>query len=98
MRLAKVARLLLVSSVLAAVPAALAQAPSRLSATAVSNISVPQSAWKDRLFQYQLGSVLNISTDLIEGVSIYFIDLFDTPPATVAALKAKNLIPACYFS
>lgn len=33
-----------------------------------------------------------------QGVQVYFIDLFDSDAATVAAMNAAGLVPVCYFS
>lgn len=33
----------------------------------------------------------------MQGVQVYFIDLFDNDAATVAAMKQAGLVPVCYF-
>lgn len=49
----------------------------------------PGTSW-----QWQLSGNLDNSVE----VDMYDLDLFDTPPATIAALKARGVAVVCYFS
>lgn len=55
----------------------------------------PGTSW-----QWQLTGTIN--TTILDGVSnpkkMYDIDLVDTPAATIASLKAKNIVVICYLS
>lgn len=55
------------------------------------------SRWTPKLgdsWQWQLNGVLNTRYD----VAIYDVDLFDTPPQTIDALRAQGRKVVCYFS
>lgn len=54
--------------------------------------------WQGKLFNYQLITPFNMATDVIPGVQVYFIDLFDNDAAAIAAMKQAGLVPVCYFS
>lgn len=59
--------------------------------------SAPASYWKPALgdtWQWQLKGMVNTAY----AVTVYDIDLFDTAPATVQALKASGKKVVCYFS
>lgn len=49
-------------------------------------------------WQWQLGWTFDISTDIIQYVTVYGLDGFDTPASTVAALKARGCRVIAYFS
>ncbi|CAN5794006.1 endo alpha-1,4 polygalactosaminidase [soil metagenome] len=49
----------------------------------------PGTSW-----QWQLSGELDSSVE----ADMYDLDLFDTPPATIAALQAKGVVVVCYFS
>ncbi len=49
----------------------------------------PGTSW-----QWQLSGELDTSL----SVDMYDLDLFDTPTATIAALKARGVVVVCYFS
>ena len=48
-------------------------------------------------WQWQIGTDFNISTDLIPNVTVYDIDMFDTPVSTVATLHAKGFKVIAYI-
>ena len=59
--------------------------------------SAPAAYWKPALgdtWQWQLKGTVNTAY----AVAVYDIDLFDTAPATVQALKASGKKVVCYFS
>jgi Uncharacterized conserved protein len=49
-------------------------------------------------WQWQIGTPFNMSTDIINGVKVYDIDLFDTSKATVDALHALGCKVIAYAS
>lgn len=68
-----------------------------LSPTAVSSAVIDPTRWMPSLtdtWQLQLQGTINTSYN----VAVYDIDLFDTPQATINALKAQGKRVVCYFS
>eukprot|EP00611_Tribonema_gayanum_P027331 TRINITY_DN6726_c0_g1_i1.p1 TRINITY_DN6726_c0_g1~~TRINITY_DN6726_c0_g1_i1.p1 ORF type:complete len:263 (+),score=70.03 TRINITY_DN6726_c0_g1_i1:60-848(+) len=49
-------------------------------------------------FQYQLAALLKTDSQLIAGVTVYDVDGFDTPKATVDTLHATSLKAVCYIN
>lgn len=60
-----------------------------------------KSLWKPKVaarWQISLSKPLNPKKDLIDGVDIYDIDLFDNPESTIKALHEEGKKVICYFS
>jgi hypothetical protein len=49
-------------------------------------------------WQMVLSRVIDITQPLVPNVDVWDIDLFDTPAATIAGLKAQGKKVVCYFS
>lgn len=70
---------------------------STLSTQAVSSVTASPTRWMPSVtdtWQIQLQGNINSSYN----VAVYDIDLFDTPQATINALKAQGKRVVCYFS
>ncbi|AZG13251.1 endo alpha-1,4 polygalactosaminidase [Cupriavidus pauculus] len=68
-----------------------------LAPTAVTTVDTATTRWMPSLndtWQLQLQGTINTSYN----VAVYDIDLFDTPQATINALKAQGKRVVCYFS
>ncbi|KAI8470205.1 MAG: endo alpha-1,4 polygalactosaminidase [Monoraphidium minutum] len=78
-------------------PAAPAAPVTRAAAAAA-----PKAKWQRpppmAAFQYQLGEIFDPSKHLLPNVTLYVVDLVETSPAAVAAIKAAGGYPVCYFS
>jgi hypothetical protein len=49
-------------------------------------------------WQWQIGTPFDISTDIIPNVTVYDLDVFDTPASVVTQLHAKGCIVIAYMS